>query len=224
MSYRIRILPSGRTFPAEPQETLLEAALRAGVPIHYNCTNGTCGECKARLLSGEIGEERFHDYAFTEAEKHQNYILLCSSHPASDLDIEAEAAGGAENIPSQEITTRVTRVQRLSPWCMTLQVRTPRQRTLRFLAGQYVVLQGPQGLSTEVAVASCPCNGRDLEFHLRDKGDPFARWALAELAVGTSLELRGPYGAFALDEASPRTLLLVAEGTGFAPEIGRAHV
>ena len=217
MAYRIRLQPSGRGFEAEPQETVLEAALRAGVSVPYNCTTGTCGECKARLLSGEIGAETFHDYVFTEAEKLQNSVLLCSVHPASDLEIEVAASDEADDIPYQAVSGRVSAIRDLGPNCRELNLRTPRNRTLRFLAGQYVRLRDRDGTELEAAVASCPCNGRDLQFHIqRASDDGFAMRVFDGLRVGDSVEVEGPYGAFTLDEDSKRPLVLVAEGTRFA--------
>ena len=53
MSAHVTIKPSGHEFFVEGNDTLLEAALRAGVSLNYGCSNGNCGECRARLVSGE---------------------------------------------------------------------------------------------------------------------------------------------------------------------------
>ncbi|MEY3669233.1 MAG: hypothetical protein RL258_628, partial [Pseudomonadota bacterium] len=55
MTYTCSILPSGKTFPVDPQETILEAALRAGIVLPYGCKDGACGSCKATLTQGEVG-------------------------------------------------------------------------------------------------------------------------------------------------------------------------
>jgi len=216
MGHRIRLQPSGKTFQAERQETVLEAALRAGVSVPYNCTTGTCGECRARLLSGEVGEEEFHDYVFSEADKLSNFVLLCSVHPAGDLEVEVAESDQAEDIPCQTVSARISAIRDLGVNCRELNLRTPRNRTLRFLAGQYVRLRAPDGSELETAVASCPCNGRDLQFHMgRDPGT-FAAQVFETFRVGDTVEVAGPYGAFTLDEASDRPVVLVAEGTRFA--------
>ena len=41
-------------FDAAPAETILYAGLSHGITLPYECGSGTCGTCKARLLSGEI--------------------------------------------------------------------------------------------------------------------------------------------------------------------------
>jgi len=54
MSYKITVRPSGHNFEAEPSETLLQAGLRAGLNLGHSCATGSCGDCRARLLAGEI--------------------------------------------------------------------------------------------------------------------------------------------------------------------------
>ncbi len=207
MSYRIRLQPSGRTFYAEPHENLLEAALRAGVNVAYNCASGSCGECRARLLDGVLEPVRFHDFSFSEAEKTQGWFLLCSCAAGGELSIEVDEATNAAAIPEQCLQARVTRVETL-PGGVLMSLRTPRTRTLRFLAGQWVRLIFPDGNATDAAVASCPCNGMVLQFLLE---------RMPSASVGDTLTVRGPYGGFVLDERARRPLWLVAEGTDFAP-------
>ena len=47
-STQITVLPSGRSFEALPGETMLAAAIRAGVGLPYGCKDGACGSCKCR--------------------------------------------------------------------------------------------------------------------------------------------------------------------------------
>ena len=54
MSYRITIKPSNNTFEAQPDDTVLEAALREGFVLAYSCRNGACGTCKGKIISGTV--------------------------------------------------------------------------------------------------------------------------------------------------------------------------
>ena len=218
MSYRINLLPSEHTFMAEPHESLLEAALRSGVNLKYNCNSGGCGECKARIISGEYETVRHHDYVFKESEKRQQLLLLCSIAATSDMIIEASEALGVQDIPEQDISVKVAKIEHIGDDYMVLHIRTPRTKSLRFLAGQSVKLTCASGESKICFVASCPCNGMILQFHLqRHDTDPFTDYVFNQLQVSESLELAGPFGQFTLDEDSPRSVVMVAEGTGFAP-------
>jgi len=55
MSAHVVVQPSRREFFVEGADTILEAALRAGLSVNYGCSNGNCGLCKARIVSGRSG-------------------------------------------------------------------------------------------------------------------------------------------------------------------------
>lgn len=218
MGYRITLWPSGRSFRAEAQETLLEAALRSGISIPFNCSSGSCGACKARVVAGRVDVTQPHDYPFTEAERARGYTLLCVSNAASDLSLEVATLDDAHSVPLQHITARVARLEPLGTEYLLLVLRTPRSQTLRFIAGQHVQLRMADLPPCDMAVASCPCNGMYLQFHLkRDPDNPFVRRAMEGLTASTLVEVVGPYGDFSLDEFSRRPILLVAQDSGFAP-------
>ncbi len=217
MTVTVRVRPSGHEFHAEPQETILEAALRAGLAVTYSCSNGSCGECKARLLSGQLGETRPHDYRFSAAEKSRGYFLMCSAGAASALEIETREAGGVADIPEQRIVTRVAKRILLDDYVLSLHLRTPRSQTLRFLAGQHVRLELPGAQPKLASIASCPCNAMHLEFHIpRIPGDAAGEYAFTRLSNNEALTIQGPYGHFTLCDDGTRPLILLAYEAGFA--------
>lgn len=216
MSFTIRLSPGGRQFQADAHETVLEAALRSGINLPYSCAGGSCGECRARLISGRLGPTEFHDFNFSEAEKLQGFVLLCSIRPASDLVVEAAEFAGAD-IPHQQIEARISGLEIRQDYLL-LSLRTPRSRTLRFLAGQFVELAVEGVGRRPAAIASCPCNGMILQLHLsRGHGDPLTEHLFSNARVGEPVGIEGPFGRFTLDERVARPLVMVAEGTGFAP-------
>lgn len=64
-----------QTIPCRPNETLLDAALSAGLPAPFSCQEGICKTCKATLLSGKVRMDR-HD-ALTDQEMAKGEILTC---------------------------------------------------------------------------------------------------------------------------------------------------
>ena len=221
MSFTVELHPSGHRFEAESGETVLEAALRAGRSPAFGCANGSCGECRARIIAGEVERVRFHDYAISDAGKRAGYALLCSVAPRGDLLVESTEASGAGDIPRQRVRARVTRVEPASDDHAVVHFRVRRARVLRYLAGQRATVQFEQsgsGPPRESWLASCPCDAVNLRIHVRrDPGDPFAAFVFGALGRGAGAVVEGPAGHFVLDDASVRALLFLAWDTGFAP-------
>ncbi len=216
MSAHVTIQPSGHEFLVESNDTLLEAALRAGVSLNYGCSNGNCGECRARLISGEVKKIHAHDFVLSQAEKDAGVILLCSCAAVNDVVIEASVAG-AQDIQVQLMDARVKSVEVFNPQVAALHLLAPRSQRLRFLAGQSLRLSA-QGASGQYAIASCPCEERHIEIQvLRDPDDAFSELLFTALKANDSIEVEGPYGEFVLQDDSPRPVIFLAFGTGFAP-------
>ena len=217
MPNKVLLYPSYHTFLVNGADTVLEAGLRAGLAMNYGCSSGNCGLCKARVVAGQTEKIRHHDYVLTEAEKNQGYVLLCSHTATSDVVIEAYEASGANEIQLQEIQARIKEITPLTDKVMLLHLQTPRTNRLRFLAGQSVALSIGDDAS-DYAIASCPCDDRNLQFHIRDiPGNVFARHVFGGLRVGETVSVYGPVGEFVLKAESTRPLLLLACNSGFAP-------
>ena len=222
VSAHVMVRPSGREFFVEGRDTLLQAGLKSGLGFNYGCGNGTCGLCKARVIAGDVIKVAPHDYPLSAAERETGHVLLCChSAASSEVVLETLEARGPQDIPLQELEVRVRAVKALAPDTLHLHVQTPRTNRLRFLAGQSVTLAWPDGdagAGATLAVASCPCDERNLHFHVaRDDADPFASALFAQPpAIGTPLHLAGPHGDFVLRE-SGRDLVFLACDTGFAP-------
>jgi len=215
MSAQVTIQPSGHEFFVEGNDTLLEAALRAGIPLNYGCSNGNCGECKARLVSGQVKKVHPHDFVINESEKANGAFLLCSYTAITDVTIEA-AVYGANDIPQQGITTKVKAVEMLGDGIAALHLTAPRSQRLRFLAGQRVTLS-IDGAEGEYYVASCPCEDRHIEVHVRRDNRGFSRKVFDNLRREEPVRLEGPRGEFVMKLDSRRPVLFVAWDDGFAP-------
>jgi len=214
----VKIVPGGQEFFVEGADSILEAALRVGLAIPYGCSNGNCGDCKARVVAGRVARIRAHDYRLTEAEKLKGYALMCCNTAVTDLVIETAVAHGVDDIAHQNVTAHVLKMATLSPDVMLLELVTPRTNRLRFLAGQSAEI-ALGGMRTTLPIASCPCEDRRLHFHLRRiPGNRVSDYAFGRLKLGEAVPVEGPLGEFVLQEKSGRPLVFVAFGwMGFAP-------
>ena len=224
MSAQVTLRPSGRLFSVEGHDSLLQAALKAGLQLPYGCGNGSCGLCKVRVTSGQVVRCAPSDYALSEPEKAQGFVLACAHTAASaELTLESLEASGPDDIPEQQIVTTVRTVRPLAADTLLLHLQTPRTHRLRFLAGQSLTLGLPGGDGGDdpqslQPIASCPCDDRNLQFFIpRDADDPVAvRLFGGGVKAGDALTVWGPVGRFVLDEGT-HPLVFVACDTGFAP-------
>ncbi len=215
----VTLSPSGHRFDAEPGQSVLEAALRAGRSLSFGCANGSCGECRARIVSGETERIRFHDYSLSEAEKLGGVALLCSVAPVGDVVIESTEAQGVDDIAQQRVRARITRIERTKedPLVALVHFKLQRARVLRYLSGQRVRLHIKSDLSFETWLASCPCETVNLRIHLRGDDDPAHAFFFEDKAQGSRVEIEGPIGRFVLEEPAGRALIFIAFDSAFAP-------
>ncbi|HEY4211731.1 MAG TPA: 2Fe-2S iron-sulfur cluster-binding protein [Steroidobacteraceae bacterium] len=59
-------------------DTILEAAERAGIALPFSCRGGVCATCRTKLVQGEVTMDE--NYALEEWELEAGYILACQSH------------------------------------------------------------------------------------------------------------------------------------------------
>lgn len=63
-------------------KSILQASLENGIQVPYSCTEGQCGTCRAKLLSGEVKLRKNH--ILSDEELNDGQILLCQGFPVSD--------------------------------------------------------------------------------------------------------------------------------------------
>jgi len=218
MPSNIKILPSGRNFPSEGNSTLLEAGLHSGLALGYGCSNGNCGECLARIISGEVRKVRHHDYAISEEKRINGQVLMCCNSAVTDVVLEAPEAQSSKEIPRQQITAKVRNIEIVNNDVALLHLKTPRTQRLRFLAGQCVTLGGDTLPAATHPISSCPCDDMNLHFQIPGiANNEFSDYVFNHLKKGDPVNIDGPEGDFVLNEDSAHPLVFIAWHTGFAP-------
>ncbi|WP_205499761.1 ferredoxin--NADP reductase [Rufibacter psychrotolerans] len=85
----VTIIYEGQEYQVEvkPNETILEAGLKADIDLPYSCQAGLCTACMGKCLSGRVHlDER---EGLSDAEIAQGYVLNCVGHPlTADVVIE----------------------------------------------------------------------------------------------------------------------------------------
>ncbi|HEY9198754.1 MAG TPA: CDP-6-deoxy-delta-3,4-glucoseen reductase [Gammaproteobacteria bacterium] len=218
MSFLIQLQPSGREFRVEPGESILAAALRQGLMLPYGCRVGSCGSCLATLRAGRISYDGPAPVALEADDIAANRILVCQAIPESDLVLETRELARAGEIPIKNLPARVQDFEPLTHDIMRVRLQLPASERLQFLAGQYIEILLKDGRRRGFSIANAPHDDDFLELHIRlVPGGEFTRYVFEELKPKTMLRIEGPLGSYYLREDSPRPVILMGGGTGFAP-------
>ena len=218
MSFSVKVEPSGRSFVVDDDEPVLTAALRQGMSLPYGCRDGHCGSCKARLLQGEVSYPTQFTEALSDEEHMAGIALLCQARALSDLVLEAQFVGSADEIVVKKLPCRVQSKKRLSHDVMELTLKLPVTERLQFLAGQYISILLPDGRRRSFSLANAPHDDQLLVLHVRHvEGGDFTGFVFNELQEKSILRIEGPLGSFFIHDDSQRPMIFMAGGTGFAP-------
>lgn len=221
MSYtRLTLLPSQQVLSVEEGETILEAALRAGLNLPHSCKGGHCSACRARIVRGEVHYPAGQPLGITAQEREAGYTLLCQAHAAS-TELIVEIREIQPPIPEyhiQSLPCRIERMQALAPGVMAVFLRLPAAEMFNFVAGQYIDVMLPQSRRRSFSIANAPHEAQLIELHIRRvAGGEFTQQLFSGMKEKTLLRIEGPLGQFWFREESPRPALLIGGGTGYAP-------
>ncbi|RZL06476.1 MAG: 2Fe-2S iron-sulfur cluster binding domain-containing protein, partial [Hymenobacter sp.] len=71
-------------------DTVLDAALAAGIDAPYSCKNGMCSTCRARVTGGTAAMDV--NYSLSETEVAKGYVLTCQARPTTaEVTIDFDA-------------------------------------------------------------------------------------------------------------------------------------
>lgn len=218
MSFKTTIQPSNHTFPIGKDETILEAALEHGYTLPYSCRNGACGVCKGKILEGSVDYGKAQAFALSEEEKVAGFALFCCAKPLTDLVVESHEVTTNQEIMVKTLPCRVEKMVKLADDVMALYLKLPTNERLQFLSGQYIDILQKEGKPRSFSLANAPHADELLELHVRNiAGGEFTNHVFNGMKVRDILRIKGPLGNFFLHEDSPKPIVFVASGTGFAP-------
>ncbi|SIT50358.1 Flavodoxin reductase ferredoxin-NADPH reductase family 1 [Paraburkholderia piptadeniae] len=85
-TFSVTFSRSNRSVECASSQHVLDAARQAGVRLPSSCTQGMCGTCKVKLVSGQVDMK--HNGGIRQREIDQGMVLLCCSKPLSDLVVD----------------------------------------------------------------------------------------------------------------------------------------
>jgi phenol hydroxylase P5 protein len=220
MSYELTIEPLGRSIEVEEGQTILDAALRAGIFLPHACGQGYCATCKVTVTDGEVDQGNASNFALMDYERDEGKVLACCAKLESDLVIEAEIEtdDDARDIPVRDYHGVVSRIEDLTPTIKGVWITLDDGEHLDFQAGQYVNLQLPNDMGVRAfSLANPPSAGNEVELNIRIvPGGAGTTWIHQSLRVGDRLSLSGPYGRFFVRRSAGLPSLFMAGGSGLS--------
>lgn len=217
-TFHVTLQPSGHGFITDGSESVLQAALDAGLTLPYGCRNGACGACKGKVLEGLVDHGQAQEQALSAADRADGLTLFCCAKPLSDLVLECREAGTAADIPVKIMPCRVQTIERVADDVIILSLKLPANERLQFLAGQYIEFLLKDGKRRAFSIANAPHDDGLLQLHVRRIADgEFTGHVFGGMKEKDILRFQGPYGSFLLREESRKPVILLAGGTGFAP-------
>ncbi|MFZ5558771.1 MAG: 2Fe-2S iron-sulfur cluster-binding protein [Pseudomonadota bacterium] len=216
--YHVMVHPDNRIIPVREGESLLDAALREGMAVPFDCRSGGCGMCKGTVLYGSVDHGAYQAAVLTDAERRQGRALFCCATPLSDLEVEYVPAVAPGGVPARIHTARVERMERLTDDVMRVFLKPEGGERIRYYPGQYINILLPDGGTRAFSFATAPHEADLIELQIRwIEGGRYTTHVFTEMKVGDVVRFEGPLGAFFLREDSDKPIVFVAGATGFAP-------
>jgi len=223
VSYELTIEPLGQTIEIEDGQTILDAALRAGIYLPHACCHGLCATCKITVTDGEVADHgEASSFALMDFERDEGKCLACCATVEADITIEAdiEEDPDALNLPVQDFAAAVTRIEALTPTIKGIWLKL--DAPMRFQAGQYINLELPADLGSRAfSIANPPENAdgeaSEIELNIRIvPGGKGTTYIHEEMKAGDRITLSGPYGRFFVKKSAEMPMLFMAGGSGLS--------
>ena len=216
--FHMLVRPDNRILGVREGETLLDAGLRAEVPLPFDCRGGGCGKCKATIAYGKVDFGAFQPAMLTDAERAAGKVLLCCATPLSDVEIEYEPLVMPGNIAASVWSAAVEALEPLSHDVMRVTLKLEGGQSVAFYAGQYLNVLLPDGERRSFSFATAPGTSERIELQIRRiPGGRYTTHVFEQMKVGDRVRFEGPLGSFFLREDSEKPIIFVAGSTGFAP-------
>jgi CDP-4-dehydro-6-deoxyglucose reductase len=208
-------LINGKSFQAKTDQSLLEAALFAGISLPYSCKTGRCNTCQCPLVKGETVQLR-PELGLSATDINTGLILTCARAAASDLVLDAQELAALP--PARTIVCKINSLEKVAPDVLVVGLRLPPAENFTFLPGQYIEVIGPQGIRRSYSLANSNQSSKLLELHIRAvPGGALSSYWFEQAKINDLLRLNGPLGTFFLRNTANLELILLATGTGIAP-------
>lgn len=218
-------IDNGESFAADAAEdSLLRAALRAGIGFPHECSVGGCGACRFELIDGEVEDLWPQAPGLGERDRKRGKRLACQSRLLGNATVRVRCDDAYRPvIPPKRRSFTLTERRMLTSDMAELSFES--DYVVDFLPGQYALLylegvHGPRAYS----MSNVADGSGKLQFIVRRMADGAGSSALVDLLrIGERITIDGPYGHAYLREQVTRPIVCIAGGSGLAPMLSVAR-
>lgn len=204
-------------FDCGERESILHAGLRQGLNLPYECATGTCGTCRARVMSGDVDVRWAQAPGGARLKPDKGDILMCQTRARSDclLRVPSELAISEQRRPAPRRGV-IRGIRRLTQDVAHFDVHLSAPMT--FEAGQFVVIEAP-GLSggRAYSMVNFDTHIDRIELVIKRKlGGGFSDWLFDGRGDNPEVDVFGPLGRAVFRPEEGRNIACIAGGSGIA--------
>ena len=206
-----------RDFECDPGEKILHAALRRGVELPYECATGTCGTCKAKLVSGRT-ESEWPEAPGCKYFKGESELLTCQSLARDDCALEVFVLKSREpDAAAPRALAGIVRGRRhLTHDVVAFEVGL--DAPLDFDAGQFALVAVPGIVGASAySMVNFARGAERLSFVVKKKPEgAVSEWLFGDGVEGARVGLFAPLGHATFRPDTRKHVLCIAGGSGIA--------
>ena len=213
---KVRLETFDATVEVGMGQTLLDAALAEGIDYPHSCRSGNCSACKSRLIDGEVDLMPYSEFALSDEERADGYILACRCMVWEDSTVAVVGVEGEEPAAAQ-VTARIADLDDATHDIKRVRLEADTGTLPSFKPGQFASLSFGGLPARDYSMASQP-DDPVWEFHIRHMPNGQTSTLVSERArVGDTVAVKGPMGDAHLRKDHAGPILAIAGGSGLAP-------
>lgn len=207
-------------------ETIADAATKAGITLPISCANGVCRRCQGQRLSGHVV---CANAVAAAALENNNLIMCCKASPRSAIEIDMNDVLAPDQKPEVNYAFTINQIDALEDEIFRIELLAPAGKPLDYWAGQYCLLhmvwEDGREEAIPYSIANAPANDtgtdtRRLELHIAGNSDT-AKSVIGFLKQTPVVRITLPAGLCfinqqKLDEWGNQPLVFIAAGSGFS--------
>lgn len=216
--HRVTLRGTDLSFPCSEDDTILRAALRAGLGHPYECNSGGCGSCLFDLVQGEVVDHWPEAPGLSARSRAKGRRLACQSSPRGDCTIATRMKPHCVPVITPQRRSAVLKGVKLLTHDMGL-FTFKTEDAADFKPGQYALLNlpGVEG-ARAYSMSNLPNADGCWEFIIkRMRGGRGTGVLFDQVEPGDRIVLDGPYGMAYLRTDSPRDIVCIGGGSGLSP-------